>query len=101
MEIINHIEIREDKAFIRGTNKKAEMVARMYVDTEYTIADVMEQYNLSAAEVHAAIAYYYDNQTALDERHQAAIQWAEENAITLDKFKAKLATRQSDQTLYE
>ncbi len=57
--------------------------------------------NLSTAEFHAAIAYYYDNQVALDERRQAVIQWVEENAKTLDKFKAKLANRQSDQTLYE
>ncbi len=47
MEIINHIEIREDnedKAFIQGTNKKAEVLARIYDDTEYTIVEVMEQY---------------------------------------------------------
>jgi len=93
MEVINHIEIREDQAYIRGTNKKVEMIARMYVGTSYSIEDVTEHYNLSAAEVHAAIAYYYDNQDALDARHQQSIQWAEENALTLDKFKAKIATR--------
>ena len=93
MEVINHIEIRDEQAYIRGTNKKAELVARMYVGTEYSIEDVMEQYNLSAAEVHAAIAYYYDNQDVLDARHQQAVQWAEENALTLDKFKAKIASR--------
>jgi uncharacterized protein (DUF433 family) len=95
MEVINHIEIRDGQAYVRGTNKKAEMVARMFVGTEYSIKDVMEQYNLSAAEVHAAIAYYYDNQEALDVAHQQAIQWAEENALTLDKFKAKIAARNS------
>jgi uncharacterized protein (DUF433 family) len=93
MEVINHIEIRDEQAYIRGTNKKAELVARMYVGTEYSIEEVMEQYNLRAAEVHAAIAYYYDNQEMLDARHQQAVQWAEENALTLDKFKAKIASR--------
>jgi uncharacterized protein (DUF433 family) len=96
MEVIKHIEIREEQAYIRGTNKKAEMVARMYVGTEYSIEEVMEQYNLSAAEVHAAIAYYYDNQDVLDARHQQAVQWAEENALTLDKFKDKIASRKSN-----
>jgi len=93
MQVVNHIEIRDDKAYIHGTNKKAEMVARMYIGTDYSIEDVMDHYGLSAAEVHAAIAYYYDNQDALDARHQQAIQWAEENAMTLDKFKAKIAAR--------
>jgi uncharacterized protein (DUF433 family) len=94
MEVINHIEIRDGRAYIRGTNKKAEMIARMYVGTDYSIEDVMEQYNLSAAEVHAAIAYYYDNQEELDARHQEAIEWAKENAMTMEKFKAKIAARQ-------
>ena len=93
MEVINHIEIREGQAYIRGTNKKAEMVARMYIGTTYSIEDVTEHYNLSAAEVHATIAYYYDKQEILDARHQQAIQWAEENALTLDKLKAKIDLR--------
>lgn len=96
MQVVNHIEIRDGRAYIQGTNKKAEMVARMYVGTDYEIEDVMEQYNLTAAEVHATIAYYYDNQQELDARHQVAIQWAKENAMTLDKFKAKIAARQAD-----
>ena len=91
MQVVNHIEIRNDQAYIRGTNKKAEMVARMYVGTDYTIEEVMTQYNLSAADVHAAIAYYYDNQTELDKRHREMIEWAEKNALTLEKFKEKIA----------
>jgi len=90
------IEIRKDRAYIRGTNKKAEMVARMYVGTDYSIEDVMEQYNLSASQVHSAIAYYYDNQEALDAQHQQAIEWAKSNATTLDQYKAKLAERKSN-----
>jgi uncharacterized protein (DUF433 family) len=95
MEVINHIEIRDDQAYIRGTNKKAEMIARMYVGTEYSIEEVMEQYNLTAAEVHAAIVYYYDNQEILDARHQQTLDWVKENTITLDQFKAKIASRKA------
>ena len=93
MEAINHIEIRAGRGYIAGRNVKAEMVARMYVGTDYTVADVMEHYDLSAAEVHAAIAFYYDHRAELDARHTEAIQWAEENALTLEKFKAKIAVR--------
>jgi len=97
MEVINHIEIRDGRGYICGTNKKAEMVARMYVGTDYTIEEVMEQYDLSAAEVHAAIAYYYDNQEALDAKHEAVISEIRENAMTLEKFKAKIAARQANE----
>ena len=97
MQVINHIEIRDGRGYIRGSNKKAEMIARMYVGTSYSIEDVMAHYDLTAAEVHAAIAYYYDNQTALDARHNETVQWLEDNAQTLDDFKAKIAARQADQ----
>lgn len=96
MQIINHIEIREGRDYIAGTNHKAEMVARMFVGTDYEIEEVMQQYNLSAAEVHAAIAYYYDNQSELDARYAESIQWAKENAVTLEQFKAKIENRSSN-----
>lgn len=95
MEIVNHIELRDGTAFIVGRNVKAEMVARMVVGTDYSIEDVMEQYDISAADVHAAIAYYYDNQAALDSHHAEVLAWLEANALTLDKLRAKIATRQN------
>jgi uncharacterized protein (DUF433 family) len=96
MQIINHIVMKDGQARIRDKEHvKAEMVARMYISTDYTIEAVMEQYNLTAAEVHAAIAYYYDNQEALDAAREAILSEIRENAMTLEKFKAKLAARQS------
>lgn len=96
MEVIQHVEIRNGRGYISGRNLKAEMVARMYVGTNYSIEDVMRHYNLTAAEVHAALAYYYDNQTTLDAQHNAAIAWAEANAMTLEKTQAEIASRQED-----
>ncbi len=89
MEVVNHIEIRDGRGYIAGRSVKAEMVARMFVGTDYTIEDVMDQYNLSAAQVHAAIAYYYDNQAELDARRDEAIRWAETNATTPDQFRSR------------
>jgi uncharacterized protein (DUF433 family) len=88
---MNHIEIRDGRGYIAGRNVKAEMVARMFVGTDYTVEEVMEHYDLTAAEVHAAIAWYYDNRAELDAHHTEAIAWAEENAMTLEKFRAKIA----------
>ena len=86
MEPIDHIEIGGDHASLRGTNKKAEMVARMSVNTDYSVDEVMVHYRLSAAEVHAAIAYFYDNQSELDAHHQDAIRWASVRAFSLAQF---------------
>jgi hypothetical protein len=95
MEVINHIIIVDNQARIRRKpHLKAEMVARMYVGTDYEIEDVMKQYNLTASEVHSAIAYYYDNQEMLDVDYDHTIADIRENAMTLGKFKAKIKARQ-------
>jgi len=97
MEVINHIIIINNQARIRRkTNLKAEMVARMFVDGDYSIDDVMEQYGLTASEVHSAIAYYYDNQETLDAEYEHAIVELREHAITLDKLRAEIQLRQED-----
>lgn len=94
MHVINHIIIKDGVARIRDKEHlKAELVARLYVDGEQSIVAVMEHYGLSEAEVHSALAYYYDNRAALDAQY--AVGWAEirENALNLETFKAKLAAK--------
>jgi uncharacterized protein (DUF433 family) len=99
MQIINHIVMRDGEARIEGKEHlKAEMVARMYVDGDYTIEDVAAHYRLTAAEVHAAIAYYYDNQAALDAVYDKTLAEIRDHAMTLDKLKARIAGRGNNET---
>src|SRR5689334_7178636 len=94
MQVVSHIVIKNSEARIAGKEHlKAEMVARMHVDGEASIEDVMAYYGLTAAEVHAALAYYYDNQSELDAATKQVLTEIRANAMTLDKFKAKLASR--------
>jgi len=98
MEIINHIVMIDNEARIsRLPHLKAEMVARMYVDGDYSIDSVMEHYKLTAGEVHSAVAYYYDNQQSLDEAYREALAEVHKHAMTLDKLRDELrARRESD-----
>ncbi len=92
--ITNHIVSLNGEARIEGKEHlKAEMIARMYVDGDYSINDVMVQYGLTASEVHSAIAYYYDNQAELDAKQHRALDEITENAMTFDRFKQKLEER--------
>lgn len=94
MEIINHIELRDGQAVIRGHGHlKAKMVARMHLWEGASIEEVMEHYGLTASEVHASIAYYYDNQEALDAEYERTVEDSRRDALTLDEYKARLATR--------
>jgi len=92
MQIINHIIMKDGQAYIeRKPHLKAEMVARMVVDGDHSVEDVMAHYDLTAAEVHAALAYYYDNQAQLDAEYEQTLAEIRANAMTLEKFKEKIA----------
>ncbi len=74
MEIpVVHIELIDGKPFIKGRKVKVRMIAQMYIEGGSSIQDLMERYNLTAAEVHTALAYYYDHQEFF-EQEQRAIQ---------------------------
>lgn len=95
MQLINHIEIRDGIGYVRGTNIKAEMIARMFLGEGNSLEDVLEQYAITEADLHSAVSFYYDNRAELDARHAEALEWAKTNANSLEKFKAKIAARQS------
>jgi uncharacterized protein (DUF433 family) len=88
---INHIEIRNGQARIVGRNVKVKMViSRLIHGTGATTDEVMEQYNLSRAEVHAVLAYYYDHKEAIDRFFEAEDRFAREHIPSVDTLKARL-----------
>jgi len=50
----------------------------------------MDHYGLTAGEVYAALAYYFDNRESLDAEYYATLAEIRENAMTLDRLKSKL-----------
>ncbi len=46
---------------IKGRNLKVRMIAQAYLHAGESIEAVIDQYGLSKAEIHAALAYYYDH----------------------------------------
>jgi uncharacterized protein (DUF433 family) len=77
---VYHIEIRDGQARISGRNLKVKMViSRLIHGTGATIEEVMEQYNLSRAEVHAVLSYYYDHKAEIDRYFEQEERFAREN----------------------
>ena len=95
LKIINHIEIRDGKGYIKGRNIKAEMVARLHVLEKSSIKEVAQQYDLSPAEVQSAIAFYYDNQEQLDAEYRKALELAQEIGTSFDDFQEKIKKRRN------
>jgi uncharacterized protein (DUF433 family) len=95
---IEHIEIRNGQARISGRQTKVKMViSRLLNGTGATVNEVMEQYNLSRAEVLACLSYYYDYQEAIESHFTAQEQAAREAAIPLDEVVTQLRNRKLQQ----
>lgn len=88
---VSHIEIREGQARIIGRTVKVKMViSRLIHGTGATVEEVMEQYNLTRAEVHAVLAYYYDHKREIDHYFEEEDRFAQENIPSLDDLKTRL-----------
>jgi len=90
VQLINHIIIENNIAYIA---ERGHLKAEMVVDGDYTVEETMEQYDLSASQVYSALAYYYDNQTALDESHEQKWATIRNNALNADEYLQKLKAR--------
>jgi len=61
-------QVRFGKPCIAGTRMAVEDIAVLSIDMGRSLAEITSNYNLSLASVQAAIAYYYNNKAAIDER---------------------------------
>ncbi|MBI5666423.1 MAG: DUF433 domain-containing protein [Chloroflexi bacterium] len=87
---VQHIEIVDNQPVVGAKRVKVKMVVNMVVRGRATLDDVVEQYNLSPAEVHAALAYYYDNQAEFDRQHSEDMALLEQVGKPADEHLAQL-----------
>lgn len=94
---VQHIEVRDGQARITGRNLKVKMViSRLFHGTGATVEEVMEQYNLTRADVHAVIAYYYDHKEAVDRYFEDEDRMAYENIPSLNDLMNRLQPKTDD-----
>lgn len=93
--IKSHIVFHNGEAIIAGRgNLKAEYVARRHVAGGDPIDAVMDHYGLTRAEVYAALAYYYDNQAALDAEYARAFtEGRQQGALDSVELEARIRAR--------
>ena len=64
---INHIEIRNGVPVIAETGHKVALIAPAYVHGEASIEWILENFDLTPAQIHAAISYYYDHAEEIEQ----------------------------------
>jgi uncharacterized protein (DUF433 family) len=63
---INYIEIRDGRPLIAGTGLKVAIIANMHLHQDVSIEWIAENYDLTPAQIYAALSYYYDHAEELD-----------------------------------
>ena len=96
IEPINHIEIRNGRPIIAGTGLKVAIIANMYVQGDAPIDWIAENYDLTPAQIHAALAYYYDHKEELDRYIQEGIELAIANGISSKEHLEQIRQRNSN-----
>ncbi|MGB5961150.1 MAG: DUF433 domain-containing protein [Coleofasciculaceae cyanobacterium] len=68
--ISEHIEITPGicggKPRLAGTRMPVIAIAKMYLEMGESVEEIANEYSLSLASIHAAMAYYYDHQEDLE-----------------------------------
>jgi uncharacterized protein (DUF433 family) len=90
---VQHIEVRDGQARISGRPLKVKMVISRIIHGSATIDEVMEQYNLTRAEVHAVIAYYFDHKEQIDRYFEEEEKQVAANVTPLDELLSRLRAR--------
>jgi uncharacterized protein (DUF433 family) len=94
----NLIEIVDGKARIIGTRFKVDNVVAMYVWNNTPIDWIVENYPLTRAQIHAALAYYYDgHQEEIEQSLREVEQLAREVGISAEEGIARMRARQQQQ----
>ena len=78
---------------IAGTRIRVHDIAVMYVWNNSSLEWIVENYDLTPAQIYAALSYYYDHQDQIDSEIRAADEQVRAVAQTLDELKAEINGR--------
>ncbi|MBZ0318428.1 MAG: DUF433 domain-containing protein [Anaerolineae bacterium] len=99
---INFVVIIEGTARLATRTRLRIMDIAAMVRSGATPEWIVENHELSLAQVHAALAYYYDHQAEIDQELEADIEefnrQAAESPNTLEKLRARLAAKSNPPT---
>jgi uncharacterized protein (DUF433 family) len=97
---INHIEIVEGamgpKPVIAGRNIIVHSIVAMHVMNHTPIEWIAENYDLSLAQIHAALAYYYDHQEQIDREIEEGDRLTVEHGTPADELLERMRQRMKE-----
>ena len=93
---VNHIEIRNGVPVIAETGHKVALIAPAYVRGDASIEWIVENFDLTPAQVHAAISYYYDHVEEIEQYLQEGDELVRRVGISSEEHLEEIRRRQHD-----
>lgn len=90
---IEHIEVQDGIPRTRNRRVKVKMIATKYLDSGESVEDIAAHYGISLADVHAALAYYFDHQETFEEIERRNQVLGEKYGVQSDAHLAELRSR--------
>jgi len=91
---INHIEIRNGVPVIAETGHKVALIAPAYVHGEASIEWIVENFDLTPAQIHAAISYYYDHVEEIEQYLREGDELVRQVGISSEEVLERMRQRQ-------
>ena len=86
----SHIEVDDNgNARISGRGFKIHVLAALH-NHGWTVEDFIEQYDLTPAEVHAGLSFYYDHKDEIDQANREGNELAKQIGESGDKLIERL-----------
>lgn len=74
--IVSNPKVRSGRPIIAGTTLRVQDVAAHHIYNHYTPDELAYQLGISLAQVHAALAYYYEHKDEIDAQLEADLEFA-------------------------
>lgn len=93
---VEHIALRDTgKPYIAGKGVKVAYIANLYVQHQWSVEQIAEEHDLTPAEVHAALSYYYDHKESIDAQIREADALLEQpGAVSMDELRRRIESQQ-------
>lgn len=97
---VEHIALRDNgKPHIAGKGVKVAYIANLYVQHQWSVEQIAEEHDLTPAEVHAALSYYYDHKESIDaQMREADALLQQSGAVSMDELRRRIESRQHDKS---
>lgn len=90
---VNYIEIRDGVPVILPRGHKVAIIAAEYVHGGVTVDWIAENYDLTLAQIHAALSYYYDHAEELEQYLRDGDALVEQAGVPFDQILEKMRQR--------